>query len=68
MRLSITVLFLFAISVLCDANDVNTIYFKPTDAADIDKQFYDTILKDIQRYYQSEMMRHGFTDITYPEK
>ena len=46
--------------------DVHVIYFKPKDASDIDVEYHDTILKDIQQYYQSEMTRHGFTDKTFP--
>ena len=46
--------------------DVHIIYFKPTDAGNIDKVYHDTILKDIQKYLQSEMTRHGFTDKTFP--
>ena len=46
--------------------DVHVIYFKPTDAPDIDHEYHDKIMKDIQKYYQSEMTRHGFTDKTFP--
>jgi hypothetical protein len=46
--------------------DVHVIYFKPTDAEDIDHEYHDKILKDIQKYFQSEMTRHGFTDKTFP--
>ena len=46
--------------------DVHVIYFKPTDAGDIDQEYHDKIMKDIQQYYQSEMTRHGFTDKTFP--
>lgn len=45
---------------------VHVIYFKPTDAGDIDSNYHDRILKDIQKYLQSEMTRHGFTDKTFP--
>ena len=46
--------------------DVHVIYFKPTDAPDIDHEYHDKIMKDIQKYYQSKMTRHGFTDKTFP--
>ena len=69
-RLLLTSLILILISVsLLPANakfDVHVIYFKPTDAVDIDKAYHDTILKDIQKYLQSEMTRHGFDGKTFP--
>lgn len=46
--------------------DVHIIYFKPTDAGPIDHGFHTKILKDIQKYMQSEMTRHGFTGKTFP--
>lgn len=65
--LLIAVLIFLSFSVVCDAKfDVHILYFKPADAADIDREYHDTILKDIQRYFQSEMTRHGFTDKTHP--
>ena len=70
LRLLLTFLTLILISVSSLPSiakfDVHVIYFKPTDAPDIDKVYHDTILKDIQRYFQSEMTRHGFTDKTFP--
>ena len=49
-----------------DRFNVHVIYFKPTDAGEIDRDYHDTILKDIQQYMQSEMTRHGYTDKTFP--
>lgn len=46
--------------------NVHIIYFKPTDAKDINIVFHDSMIKDIQKYFQSEMTRHGFTDKTFP--
>ena len=67
-RLAVFVLF-FVLS-LCGIThskfDVHVVYFKPTDAPDIDKARHDKLLKDIQKYLQSEMTRHGFTDKTFP--
>ncbi len=61
------VLILMFISISVNAKfDVHVIYFKPTDAPDIDHEYHDKIMKDIQQYYQSEMTRHGFTDKTFP--
>lgn len=60
---------LICLSFICISNakfDVHIIYFKPTDAPDIDREFHDKILKDIQKYVQSEMTRHGFTGKTFP--
>ena len=69
-RLLITSLILILISILPLPSiakfDVHVIYFKPLDAGEIDKDFHDSILKDIQKYMQSEMTRHGFTDKTFP--
>ncbi len=69
-RLLLTFLILILISVSSLSSiakfDVHVIYFKPTDAPDIDREYHDKIMKDIQKYYQSEMTRHGFTDKTFP--
>ena len=69
-RLLLTFLILILISVSSLPSiakfDVYVIYFKPTDAPDIDHEYHDKIMKDIQKYYQSEMTRHGFTDKTFP--
>ena len=69
-RLLLTSLILILISVSALPSiakfDVHVIYFKPTDAGDIDHEYHDKIMKDIQQYYQSEMTRHGFTDKTFP--
>ena len=69
-RLLLTFLILILISVSSLSSlakfDVHVIYFKPTDAPDIDHEYHDKIMKDIQKYYQSEMTRHGFTDKTFP--
>ncbi len=69
-RLLLTSLILLLISVLPFASiakfDVHVLYFKPTDAGDIDHEYHDKIMKDIQNYIQSEMTRHGFTDKTFP--
>lgn len=69
-RLLLTSLILILISVsLLPSNakfDVHVIYFKPTDAEDINHEYHDKIMKDIQKYFQSEMTRHGFTDKTFP--
>ncbi len=69
-RLLLTFLTLILISVSSLSStakfDVHVIYFKPTDAPDIDHAYHDTIMKDIQQYFQSEMTRHGFTDKTFP--
>ncbi len=69
-RLLLTFLILILISVSSPSSiakfDVHVIYFKPTDAPDIDHEYHDKIMKDIQKYYQSEMTRHGFTDKTFP--
>jgi hypothetical protein len=46
--------------------DVHVLYFKPTDAKEIDREYHDKMLKDIQKYLQSEMTRHGFEDKTFP--
>ena len=62
-------LLLIVISVTVSASakfDVYVLYFKPTDAPDIDREFHDKIMKDIQQYFQSEMTRHGFIDKTFP--
>ena len=64
--LHIALVFLLTTAV-CDAKfDVYVIYFKPIDAIEIDRDYHDKILRDIQGYYQSEMTRHGFTDKTFP--
>lgn len=69
-RLLLTFLTLILISVSSLSSiakfDVYVIYFKPTDAPDIDHEYHDKIMKDIQQYFQSEMTRHGFTDKTFP--
>ena len=69
-RLLLTFLILILISVSSLSSiakfDVHVIYFKPTDAPDIDHEYHDKIMKDIQKYYQSEMTRHGFADKTFP--
>ncbi len=68
-RLCNCLFFLILISVTLSVSakhDVHIIYFKPADAVDIDHEYHDTILKDIQRYFQSEMTRHGYTDKTFP--
>ena len=69
-RLLLTFLTLILISVSSLSSiakfDVHVIYFKPTDAPDIDHEYHDKIMKDIQKYYQSKMTRHGFTDKTFP--
>ncbi len=69
-RLLLTFLTLILISVSSLPSiakfDVHVIYFKPTDAPDIDHEYHDEIMKDIQKFYQSEMTRHGFTDKTFP--
>lgn len=46
--------------------NVHVIYFKPTDAKEIDSPVHDQMLKDIQKYLQSEMTRHGFVNKTFP--
>ena len=70
LRPALTFLILILISVpslsAIAKYDVHVIYFKPKDASDIDVEYHDTILKDIQQYYQSEMTRHNFTDKTFP--
>ncbi|RKU29618.1 hypothetical protein C6497_05630 [Candidatus Poribacteria bacterium] len=68
-RLYNLLLLLVLISVTGSASakfDVYVLYFKPTDAPDIDREFHDKIMKDIQQYFQSEMTRHGFIDKTFP--
>ena len=69
-RLLLTFLILILISVSSLSSiatfDVHVIYFKPTDAPDIDHEYHDKIMKDIQKYYQLEMTRHRFTDKTFP--
>ena len=69
-RLLLTFLTLILISVSSLSSiakfDVHVVYFKPTDAPDIDHEYHDKIMKDIQKYYQSKMTRHGFTDKTFP--
>ncbi len=69
-RLLLTFLILILISVSSLSSiakfDVHVLYFKPTDAPSIDHEYQDKIMKDIQKYYQSEMTRHGFTDKTFP--
>lgn len=69
-RLLLTSLILILISVSPLPSiakfDVHVIYFKPTDAGDIDHEYHDKIMKDIQQYFQSEMTRHDFTDKTFP--
>lgn len=47
-------------------HNVYVIYFRPTDAPDIDREYHNTMLKDIQQYFQSEMTRHGYIDSTFP--
>lgn len=59
------VLLLLTTSVYAEF-DVHILYFKPTDASDIDKDYHDVILKDIQQYFQIEMTRLGYTDKTFP--
>ncbi len=69
-RLLLTFLILILISVLSLPSiakfDVHVIYFKPTNAPGIDHEYHDKIMKDIQKYYQLEMTRHGFIDKTFP--
>ena len=69
-RLLLTFLILILISVSSLPSiakfDVHVIYFKPTNAPGIDHEYHDKIMKDIQKYYQLEMTRHGFTDKTFP--
>lgn len=48
--------------------DVKVIYFKPSDAGDIDIDKHDRMLKDIQKHYQSEMTKHGYKDYTFPSE
>ena len=46
--------------------DVRVIYFKPTDAGDIDVDLHDKMLKDIQMHYQKEMTKHSYEGYTFP--
>ncbi len=69
----IRIVFLVFVLTIClfsliadSAFDVKVIYFKPSDAGDIDIDKHDRMLKDIQRHYQSEMTRHGYKDYTFP--
>lgn len=69
----IRIVFLVFVLTIClfsliadSAFDVKVIYFKPSDAGDIDIDKHDKMLKDIQRHYQSEMTRHGYKDYTFP--
>lgn len=64
--LGILIMLTFFILTADAAFDVRIIYFKPTDAGDIDVDRHNVILKDIQKYYQSEMTRHGYVDYTFP--
>ena len=64
--LSILIFSIFSLPVCHAKHDVFVLYFKPTDAGDIDREYHDTILKDIQRYFQSEMTRHGYAGKTHP--
>ena len=61
-----TLILLLVVNVASAEFDVRIIYFKPTDAGDIDKKKHETMLKDIQRYFQSEMTRHGYEGYTFP--
>ena len=69
-RLLLTLLIPILISVSSLSSiakfDVHVLYFKPIDAPDVDHEYHDKIMKDIQKYYQLEMTRHGFTDKTFP--
>lgn len=67
VRLSIAVLFLFAFTILCEAEYiVKTIYFQPTNSQDrSDWLDLDNIMKSIQNTYQDEMSRHGFHNKTF---
>lgn len=69
----IRIAFLVLVLTIClftltgySAFDVKVIYFKPSDAGDIDVVKHDTMLKDIQAFYQSEMTKHGYKDFTFP--
>ena len=67
--LSTIILVFFLVSIfpcVSDAkHDVHLIYFKPSDAGEIDRGYHDRLLKDIQKYFKVEMDRHGF-DKTFP--
>lgn len=68
-RFSILVfLFLFICANILSAEFVvQTIYFQPTDAPDIDKirEKIQDIMKETQDLYKSEMNRHGFGNKTF---
>ncbi len=63
---SILIVNIFVSTTAYSKFDVKIIYFKPTDAGDIDVGKHDAMLKDIQQHYQSEMTRHGYKDYTFP--
>lgn len=59
---------LFILIYSTDAADkyrVRVIYFKPSDAKEVSHVMYDRIIKDIQEFFKSEMIRHGFGDKTF---
>ena len=59
---------LFMVIYSTDAADnyiVRVIYFKPSDAKEVSHVTYNKIIKDIQEFFKSEMIRHGFGDKTF---
>ena len=44
---------------------VRVIYFQPSDAKEVSHATYNKIIKDIQEFFKSEMIRHGFGDKTF---
>ncbi len=67
MKRLVLILIFMMFAMIANANfDVHIIYFKPTDAGEIDIDYYDLALKDIQKYYQAEMTRHGYEGLTFP--
>ena len=59
---------LFMLIYSTDAADkyiVRVIYFQPSDAKEVSHATYNKIIKDIQEFFKSEMIRHGFGDKTF---
>lgn len=44
---------------------VRCIYFKPQGAAPVDHDRYDKLVKDMQKWFRNEMIRHGYGNKTF---
>ena len=63
--LLIVLVLLPAIGYTADKFIVRFIYFKPQGAPPVDHDRYNKIIKDMQEFFRTEMIQHGFGDKTF---